>query len=350
MWIFWCLYLWLVISSLFTRLNHGRAIQTILSAFGVWLVLALRSPYCGVDLLGGGYIDTFVEMTYKSWDDLNAIEKFEPGWTVYCKLCGYMTDDPQMFLAITAAITVGLISWMIYQYARSVFLAFMVYVSFGLYLFAFSGIRQALALSITFFASHFAIQRQHLLIFLVLVLMASFIHTSAIIFLIVWPVSYFRLTKLRGACLLGGLLVILPLLSSIVQFIVPIIFGRDYLGYADEGGAVNLFLLYVGLFILSLTVNIPNNLYRWMLLLAVVGQSLGTISTGAMTRIAYYFATYFILFFPEYLSRFKTLKVQLCLKGIICALLIAFFYLQSSDGYLDVVPYHFFWETGYTIY
>lgn len=346
--IFWCLYLWLAISSLSKRLNHGRAVQTILSAFGVWLVLALRSPYCGVDLLGGGYLDTFVQMTDKSWDELSAIEKFEPGWSAYCKLCSYITNDPQMFLAITAAITVGPIAWMIYRYAHSIFLAFVVYVSFGLYLFAFSGIRQALALSITFFASHFVLQKKHLFLFVILVLLASLIHSSAIIFLIAWSVSYIRLTKWRGICFLGALFILLPLLSSIVQFLAPIIFGRDYLGYQDEGGAINLFLLYALLFALSLTVNMSSNYLRWMLLFAMAGQSLGTISSSAMTRIAYYFSIYYILFFPEYLSHFKTQQVRYLLTGIISILFIIFFYLASSGGYLNVVPYHFFWEPGYT--
>lgn len=352
MWIFWCLYIWLALSSFFKARSHGRAIQTALSALGVWIVLALRSPYCGVDLLGigegAGYIGTFKRLTYSSWSDLNTIEYFEPGWTVYCKLCSYISDDPQMFLAITAAITVGLIAWMIYRYAQSVFLAFVIYVSFGLYLFAFSGIRQALALSITFFASHFVIQKKYLWLFIALVLLASSIHTSAIIFLIVWPVSNIRLTKWRGVCMLGALFAILPLLSSIVQFIVPIIFGRNYGSYEDEGGAITMFLVYAVFFILSLTANMPNNLYRWMLLLAVAGQSLGVISTGAMTRIAYYFSIYFILFIPEYMSCFKTQQGKLFI-AIVSILFVVFFYLTSSGGYLNVVPYHFFWESGYTI-
>lgn len=346
--VFWCLYTWLFVVSFVKIQNHGRAAQAILSALGVWLVLALRSPYCGVDLMGTkgeGYLGTFGRITLTNWSDL-AFIYFEPGWTVYCKLCSYVSTDPQMFLAITGTITIGLISWMIYKYASNILLAFVVYVSFGLYLFSFSGIRQALALSITFFAAHFIMGQKRLLVFVGLVVLASTIHASAIIFLMAWLVSRVRLTKLRGIFLLVVLFLLLPVLSSIVQFLAPIIFGRDYLGYENEGGAVTMFLVYTVIFLLSLTINVSNPLLRWMLLLAVASQSLGTISTGAMTRIGYYFSIFFVLFVPEYLGHFKEKNVRLVLEGLVCILFMIYFYLTSSGGYLNVVPYHFYWEPG----
>lgn len=354
--IFWLLYGWLLVVSILNRRNtqRQRLTQTILSGFGLWLVLALRSPYCGVDL--ASYIDTFGQVADRSFFDIlfTKNEGLETGWLIYSKIIRLFTHDSQMLLAVTAAITVWSVSWMIYKYASNITLAFIIYASFGLYYFSFSGIRQALALAVTFYAAHFILENRKLLVFGALVLLASAIHSSAIVFFVALIPLRFRMTRRRGALVLIATLCVLPFLRSLIQYITPILFENRYQYYEDEGGAIGLLSIYAILFVSSLLISDDKdrryNIYRWMLLFALCGQSLGLISTGAMTRIAFYFSIFYPLYIPEFLGRLRLKpEIKLFIKAGLIIGFITFFYLTNKGGYLDVVPYHFFWETGQSI-
>lgn len=354
--IFWLLYGWLLVVSILNRQNtqRQRLTQTIMSGFGLWLVLALRSPSCGVDL--AAYIRFFEQDFDRSFLDifLSRNEGLETGWLLYSKTVSLFTHDSQMLLAITAALTVWSVSWMIYKYASNITLAFIIYASFGLYYFSFSGIRQALALAITFYAAHFILENRKLWVFGALVLLASAIHSSAIVFFVALIPLRFKMTRRRGALVLIATLCVLPFLRAIVQYITPILFENRYQHYEDEGGAIGLLSIYALLFISSLLISDDKdrryNFYRWMLLFSLAGQSLGLISTGAMTRIAFYFSIFYPLYIPEFLGRLKLKpEIKLFIKAGLIIGFIAFFYLTNKGGYLNVIPYHFFWEPGHSI-
>lgn len=354
--IFWLLFGWLFIVSLFRyseKPDTQRAIQTTLSGLGLWLPLALRSPHCGVDLIGRGigYVGYFERVANTSWNNLFHLHlfHFEKGWTVLNRIIAVITSDRQVFLAIIAAIGVALVSYTIYKYATNVLVSFVTYACLGLYIFSFSGIRQATAIAVTFFAAHFLLkENKNQLIFAALVLIASSFHSSAIIFLAAWPLSLRRLNREKGFIMLVFLLGALPFLSSIINFLTPILFGTKYGNYENEGGAFTMFAVYTVIYISSLMIEDeenPNKLsfYRFMLLSAAACQSLGLISNGAMTRIGYYFCIFYALYVPYFINLYfhQTSKI---ISFVAVTLLIVFFYLTTSGGYLNVVPYYFFWE------
>ena len=361
--IFIFLYIYLLGIALYSYTQEDdmkrKRFQTIASAFGLWLVLALRSPLCGIDLLGEGddsinYYYVFSEVQNKSFVELLDGEfasgiGMERSWILYNKLVSAFFSSFQFFLALTALIQIVLISKVIYRLSSHVILSYMVFFSLGIYLACFSTLRQTFALSWTAFAFLFFIEKRYFP-FIILVIFASFFHLSSLIFLLLLLLKKLKLTFRKGLIALGGLFVIMPFLAVILNFLSLYLFGGNkYSPETDGGGAVTMFFVYVALFLLSYCIKEEShivNLLRIVIFMAVAGQSLGYISSGHLTRIAFYFSVFFMILLPYILD--SIIHPQLRRVSIIlCTLLLfAFFYLTSKDGYLNVVPYSFFWETN----
>lgn len=358
--IFWTLFIYLLIVFVFSSSLKGdkrRINQTVFAGFGVWLVLALRSPLCGVDLVS--YSLLFDEVIKSSWSDIlrsSSSSEFmgqEMGWLIYNKLFSLITSDFQWFIAITAGITLFFIGFVFYKYSSNIIFSFLIYATFGLYIFSFSGIRQALAISITFMSFHFLKNKKNLW-FVIFVLIASTMHSSAIIFLVAWPLSKLKISFIKGLVIVLGIGILMPFMRTIVNTIVALIFTSRYENYQDEGGAIVLLLVYVLIFLFSFAgakgaKNERLQFFQWMILCAVGCQSLGFISTGAITRIGYYFTIFFPLIIPEIFTGFRRPSFKIIATVVTSILLIIFFYLTTKGGYLDVVPYRFFWETPFAL-
>ena len=359
--IFVALFLYLMALKVLNRDNtsKGRLIISILAGLGLWLVLALRSPFCGIDLVGGAdgsvnYLNMFLTATNYSVVQiiegrLSTFSSVEVGWFVYCKLVSLLSTDFQFFLAITAFFQIFFIGFVFYKYSGDIILSYIVYFCFGLYVMSFSGLRQSTAFTLTFFSFHFLVNKKKWL-FALIVLLASSLHTSALVFLIAYPLQKIRLDQGRGIISIILVFAIVPFLSSIVSTIVPIIYGNRYQYYQDEGGSITLFLLYTLIFFFSLKIDITTiqeRLCRNLIVFAVACQSLGYISTGAMTRIGFYFSIFFTLLFPELVKVYSGTSGKRILFTILALLFFAFFFLTNRGGYLNVVPYYFFWETPF---
>lgn len=358
--IFWALFVYMLLVECFFgggivgNGNRYRGLRTTLHGIGIWLVLALRSPLNGIDIAGYCRGFTYISEQFSFVESFTEIVYYEQGWVVLNKLISYLTTDIHIFLAIVAGIMIGLVSWGIYKNSKDIFLSFVIFISFGLYVMCFSGLRQSLAFSVTFYSFRF-IKEDRFVPFLLCVLLASTFHISSIIFLVAWLVRKVRLPFVKGAWFLAiYCILVIPFLRIFVPIVIMLLFGGEkYQHYQDEGGAITMFVVYSLMFLLSYLIKADNdkrlNFYRWMILFATMCQSLGIISSGAMTRISYYFTIFFPLFFAELVAHVHGFQKKV-LSGLGAVLFVIFFYLTTSDGYLDVVPYHFFWESGYESY
>lgn len=353
--VFWSLIIGMtIIELLFVILGiseSARKAKCVIYWISISLVLGLRSPQNGVDLIG--YCPMFERISSFTWTEAFCIPvmNYEQGYTVYNKILSCFSNDIHFFLLITAFINIGLISWIIYKYSPNVYLSFIIFISFGLYTMCFSGLRQALAFSITFYSFHYLV-KGNLLKFIAVVILASTFHTSALIFIFSWFIRKIRLTFNRAFTLLSiYCLLVLPSLRLIVPLLTSLLFGDKYGEYQDEGGAVTMAFVYLIVFISSYIIKAKDSqllqILRWMILLSVVFQSLGFISTGALPRIAYYFNIFYCLFIPQMLTYLKQLDRKL-LSCVVTILFIIFFQLTMSTGYLNIVPYHFYWEPGWS--
>ena len=306
------------------------------------------------DLDSANYVNIFSWVTEYSLIELfkgglSYLSHMEIGWFLYCKIITVIITNFQLFLAITALIEISLIGFVLYKYSKDIVLSFIVFFSFGLYIISFSGLRQSVAFSLTFFSYYYLMEKKNVK-FVLTVILASAIHTSAFIFLIAYPLKLVSFTTRKSLLLLCLVFILLPVLSSLIDFIAPLLFGGRYLNFQDKGGAITLFLLYAIIFVFYIKLNINNeydNSYRGIILMAVFCQSLGYIGSGAITRIGFYFTIFFTLLFPKLVIGYSSKQSRGVCAFIISLLLLTYFWLVNKDGYLDVIPYYFFWEKPY---
>lgn len=351
--IFFVLFIFMFIVYLCTLKsgNKHRIVCVVMCVVGAWLVMALRSPWCGVDLYRGvGQMSYFwVFEKVQDCDFLQVVELQyntgqEVGWLCLNKIVSIISSDFQFFLAVIALFIVGMIGFVIYKYSSNVYLSLLVYYTFGLYHFFFSGLRQGIAVSLTFLSYYFLDKKKYLW-YVLLVLLASTMHSSALVFFIAYPVSKINFTPKKSLLLLGGVLCLLPFLSSIVGALTSILFPNRYQHYESGGGAITMFIVYAFIFVISLGKQSEYmEKLRGIILFAVIGQSLGIISSTSMTRIGFYFSVFFSLLIPELVNMYFGKNNRILGTFITSFIFIMFFYLTVKDGYLDVVPYYFFWE------
>lgn len=336
-----------------------RLRQALLGGIGLWIIMALRSWTCGQDLLyaekGVGYIVQFVNMEYMPF--LNALysdNAYEPGfnllfWFIY----NYISPNPQLMLAITSGIEIGLIGYTLYKQSPNIILSYIAFACLGLYIFSFSGLRQGLGFALTFFAFNFIDDKKGWKFFGI-VLLAFTVHKSSLLFL---PAYFFRdisLTKQRAILGVFTVFAFLPVLMPVIQYFSLLIYGKEkYSSY--QGGAYGLFALFIAMLFFSFKY-IPINSasdrkmmqMRWMCLIAIFLQSSGILSAGALARIAYNYSIFFCLLLP-FTTSTSTYSKKINLNTIIAILLVAFFVYCNKDGFLNVVPYRFFWEEHFDI-
>lgn len=339
--------------------ERKRMRRSIWSALGFVMVLALRSPYCGLDVTGttsvilpNSYGGRFLNMpNYSFWDifhDPSSIGgHMEIGWLVLNKVISLFTNDLQVFLVIIAILQFIPIAYVLGKYSCNVTLSFFVFACLGFYIHYFSGIRQMLAVSIIVLAFDQLYQKRYIW-FVVIVLIASTIHSSSVLFLLVWPLSLIRLSFILSIICVAGMLVLMPLYRTIVSDVLAIFFNSRYEGYLNsEGVATTMFVVYTLFFLSSFLINDKSakiNLIRIILLVGVFCQSLGILGNSAITRVGFSFNVFLSLLLPEIASSFNK-KTRGLITALAVVLLCIFFALTTSSvNSSGAIPYKFFWE------
>lgn len=341
--IFIFMYLGFIGFNTVSKRYTGEARQRFmwLSGFLVlWLIQALRAETVGTDLVL--YIPDFLH--HKS--EL----RFEIGFALLQDILRNTTESTSVYLATISFIILLPITILYREYSKSIFLSYIIFSSLILYHFTFSGLRQAVALGVIAFSYRYIVQRQ-LFRFIICVALAACFHVSAVIFFISYPFcNNIKMTK--NKYLLYGIigLFIIFSLKPILSILLPIIFGDGkYTGYVSNevSASYNLFILFILFFYWTFVVKNPSeNLknYRKFLFILIFCQSLGFISQVA-TRIGYYFMLFLPLAIPEIIDDWKIRKKNKSyIKGGVILFMIFFFFYSNGSGYLDVIPYSFFWE------
>lgn len=325
--------------------NNSRI--RLLTLIGVQLVIiaGLRHYSVGVDI--EGYLRDFDYISRSDWENIFII-RHEPGYLIINKLISYILDNPQLFLGLMAMITIWPVLYVVNKYSRMPALSMYLYCSFGFYVFSLSGIRSAIATSLIFLSYLFIIERKPFN-FLLLVLTASMIHTSALICLALYP---FLNRTLNPAYLfflfiffMGLWVIKLPFIQVIVEFIKP-----NYAAMIIESNSITFFvvilIMFVGCFIILKGVATHNRSVRIMLnimLFAVFSQMFATVSSN-IVRITHFFFIASVLLIPEIIYRVKSKEAKLLISVFVIAMSTLFFAITTVGSNLRVDEYLFFWQ------
>lgn len=170
-----------------TKSERNRAWIWYTACFMILFLTAMRSYHTGADTIG--YVNTFESMHNRSWAEVFNNEHRDPGFIIFVKLLSALFNHPTAFLVITTIMSYAGVFDVIKRNSQRPVLALYFTVTLGNFMFNFTGMRQAIAMSFCMFAVRF-MQEKKPIRFLALVLVAALFHHSAYVFLPMYIIAH----------------------------------------------------------------------------------------------------------------------------------------------------------------
>lgn len=332
--------------------KYDKKNQLALGLFFILLTLLvmLRHETIGNDTRN--YIHFFEQYAKMNWQEIATASK-EWGFPYFNKLVSLLTKEPQVFLAITAIITVLMIYPTYRRLCTDASLTIMLFCTMSTFVMLFSGIRQMLAIGIGFLAYE-CTRKKKIILFILCVLLAIMFHTSAFMLVFMYPLYHARITA-------KWLWVVVPVMTLIFIFNEQIflflsIFIKEYTKYdvsITYTGAYAMLILFALFTLFSFWIPDETQLdqetigLRNFLLFSLALQMFAPLHSLAM-RMNYYYIIFVPLLLPKIIhhssARFNQVAVVARHIMVIFFLFYFIYTIATSESTLNVFPYHFFWE------
>lgn len=335
-------------------LNYNKARKRFAIVVAVFLILqsGLRHLYIGPDTIQ--YYFHFSEDIKLSWSAI--IQNFysvyqlgegkDAGYVVVEKLFSYLSTDYQVYLIFVATAIFVPIIRLVYKNTErieDIWLALLIYYALFYHFFSVTGIRQTIATAICLYSIDY-IRKKRLWAFMICVILAVFIHKTALIFFPFYWIYNMKKVKL----LFIGSIVAFPVMTVMgYEFTTQLALlsgSENYIGYADEGsrGAINLILFYFCVCLIAF-LKYKNNsdfLFKHCSVFNAVSMGLMlfplSFNSPNLVRLTQYYSIYILVIFG-YINIPKKRFSRGVVLSIIILLLLCKIVLNSDD-------YAFFWE------
>lgn len=284
--------------------------------------------------------------------DLSLPQILEPGFLAFGGIVKLFTDSRYHFFLILSLLSYFLIFRTFRQYMPFLFLAIFIF-SCKFMLMSFVYVRQMLAMAIVWSAIPFVLRRD-VVRFMLLILIAFFIHNSSLLFLPVYflGMRHYSTKFLKigvGLCFLLGLT---PFFSVVLGGVGETMNIEKAQLYANKGvGGINYFYIAESTVIAVLLFLNRERFYAdkegtlfFNLAVAYVCLTFFTLRDATGMRFVWYFLigmVYVIALLP-YLYRFTVSWRQLMVTGIILYFSALHFRLLTIWDYGDMIPYQTF--------
>ncbi len=363
-----------------------RKIACVLIFLGIQGIIGLRHiQYGGVDTQV--YARDFIRIVTQKYSILDIFRYFykDFGFYLFAKLISLFSSDMNVWLFICSLpFTIG-VTWLIYKYSNNMFLSFIMFLSYGYYLYNFQLVRHLFALGIIIIAYKFLEDEDYKKYFIT-VGIATFFHTIAILFIGAYFLRKGRVNiKQVIWILIGGCIVIVISQRKVLMAIfsmIPFLSEGRFEQYATRGGGFSSEFIFQVFFIgvswiflywkrqpakneiiystMKNTMKIESksaryNLSRQNLTLqfniSVVASLFYLLTTaiGESYRMAQYFSIFTILLVPNALKKAPRdirLVIELIIIGVGIKHFFGGLFLEGSVYY----PYVFFWEKTQSLY
>ena len=359
--IYYILYIYIItIAQLSTKFDDNlykkkKTVNTYVFLF-VFLLLALRHWSMGVDLgytnrYNTGYIQSFETLAKYSWGEIIALKEFlhyEKGYVIFNKLVSSIYSNRQFFLGVCAFVGILPVAILINRNSSLPSLSWFIFLGLPVFLIHYSGLRQGISIGIIAYSMKW-IENRNKISFILAVLLASTFHSSAIIFLLAYPLYHLRLSNLTKVISTVIILIVYFFRKPLFQF-----FSRMFKENTTitDSNSITLFLVFVLIYIFLLfftTYKDEKSGYINLFWFACICQAFSNIYTIAM-RVGYYFMLGLIIALPNTLMNIR----QNTMNGeknfriyylLISSAFILFGLYSFANGTWSMTnPYIFFWQ------
>lgn len=336
--------------------NSLKIRKTYLYIVSIILILesGLRGLSVGDDTLT--YSDSFESIKYTSWADIfryfnffsgGNYENRDPGYDIFQKFFQIFSDDYRVYLFFIAII---FFSSLFHFLSRNTFglfeliLAFLIYCTLFYYFFSITGIRQTITTSVALYCSKY-IKERKILKFLIPIMIASFIHSSVLIFLPFYFVSGLKKIKLNFLIALILFFMIFVFKQNVVYFLISGSVYETYLSDLNGAGtlvftSLILFVVLSSYFIIDkMAKKYPDYIiYYNAILMALILVPLTWVNSNAM-RVVQYYSIYLMVFAPKIIEAMYHKNIFFKrIAYFICIVILLSFIIKAPS------LYKFFWE------
>jgi len=356
--IFFILFFGLLFSSDILKSGNNERRKNYIILITILLILqsGLRNWAVGSDTYQYYYM--FEEVSYDSWKNIlynffHNIGK-DPFYDVFQKFFQVFTDNYQLYLIFVACIFMPALGHFIYKNTEKVShvtLAYIIYMGYYYGFFSITGIRQTIATAFLLYSFEF-LKNRKFIPFILLVILASLFHISALVFIPLYFIANIKKPKLILWLSFIGFPIVMIFKNQLALLFVSI-FGMEerfgmYTEQFERGGSFILttFHLILALFSIAVYNKVkmikPNiHLFYNTFALALFFFPLQWVNPSA-GRISQYFAITMIVWIPYLLDSLfvNSPKYREMIYGLTLFLFIfVTFFAISAEG-----EYNFFWQ------
>ncbi len=217
-----------------------------------------------------------------------------------------------------------------------------------------SGIRQSLAMVIVLFAVCLMLRRK-ILMPIILILLASTIHVSAVISFVLLPLSRIRISRMTAWIMIivsTAALLYRNNLTPLIALWAP----EKYAGFSfDNEYQINLLLILIAIIIpifCLIFINktesdgkFNNEISLWFTMSCInIVLTILTINNNQVGRLTYYFVNANAVLIPLAIKQMLPSNKRAALFVLVPVCLI-YFYLGTNGGTLQIDNYMFFWQS-----
>lgn len=353
--IYYYVFIWSIITGcvfILNNKNFSKRLFLIINIIPIILITGFRSINNGRDTYM--YVTIYNTIKDTDWNLIfDVIPRIDKGYLLLNKLISLLDLDYTGFFLIISFITYTGIALFFYKYSTNIWLTLYLFIT-NLYIFdPFNIVRQMLALSIILISFDLLLKRNYK-IFAIIVIFASFIHLSAILFLLLLFLKFNsdNISKSLNRmimlwCMISIVIVVLvflfkPLLSLLdtYSYILQSYASADAIKFGFIRNCI-----YAILPSLLMLYGLKNNIYNkmelhWVFILLnasflfLVINILTYTVTSMFSRLAIYFQIFICLSIPLGLKCFGK-YTQVFINIIIIFLWGIYFYYYLNMQYKD---------------
>lgn len=329
-----------------------RKVYVILICAALFAVSACRDIAVGVDTRQ--FCDAYRRIGVEGLSAFK-IERYEPLFTLLCLGLNQISSNYQLLIVVASAICLMPIVRMIYKTAVDIPMAFFLYLTMNLYFSSMNTMRQAMAIGVIALAIPGFIQERKKIPFVVSVLVAFLFHRSALVALLLIPLSEIwfskRWTRFYVLCACLGFIfseTIVDIAAGLLgldTFYDEAFMGSNYFGAAITA-AVAAVIVVVCIYLFDVGQRIRktspyDSILQHALMLWFIFNVM-CVQVQIIGRFGDYFSLFVIIALPLAISRLQATE-RLLVKYVTCVAFLAYFTVVgiARPEWYGAVPYIF---------
>lgn len=311
--------------------THPNRLFVMLTAIILICVAGLR---WGVGTDYWSYANNYTGYLTNWWGAL--VNWNEPGIYFIAKFSSWIYNDYVSMFFLASAITIGLSVRVISKHSSMFTFSILLYIFMGSWHGGFNGVRQYLASAIIFAGHNYIIERK-LIKYILVVLVASAFHTSALLMFFLYFTPLTRLKIKQLALLVVGTFLIFYS-YDIIFTVFANLRGRDIGSSAYITRDVNLFRVLVSLAPLVIYFTLTSkrglskrNLFYINMLFVNASLLFATSNSAYLARVGIYSRIFTTLSFPILLN-FRDKYLTMLIKMLIIGFYALYWYVEVSQS------------------